>query len=132
MEQSSEWSARPRAAPAPLSTIVRGVESRRAAELLGQARHEAETQLRRLRSTPGAPGDEQSDASAAADGVVATETDEALEELLEHRLAAIERAEARLLDGSYGLSVLSGEPIPDGRLEIEPWAELTVAEQALA
>jgi hypothetical protein len=58
------------------------------------------------------------------------ETDEALEELLVRRLEAIERAEARLREGTFGRSVQSGEPIPDGRLEIEPWAELTVEEQA--
>ena len=48
---------------------------------------------------------------------------------LEDRLAAIERAEARLADGTYGLSTRSGEPIPDERLEANPTAELTVAEQ---
>jgi DnaK suppressor protein len=44
-------------------------------------------------------------------------------------LAAVERAEKRLNEGTYGLSVLSGEPIPDGRLEARPTAELTVEEQ---
>ncbi len=44
-------------------------------------------------------------------------------------LAAVERAEKRLEEGTYGLSVLSGEPIPDGRLEARPTAELTVEEQ---
>ena len=45
------------------------------------------------------------------------------------QLAAVERAEARLADGTYGLSVESGEPIPDGRLEALPTAERTVAEE---
>jgi RNA polymerase-binding transcription factor len=48
---------------------------------------------------------------------------------LQADLAAVERAETRLKDGTYGLSVLSGEPIPDGRLEARPTAELTVEEQ---
>jgi DnaK suppressor protein len=48
---------------------------------------------------------------------------------LRAELAAVERAEARLEAGTYGLSVLSGEPIPDGRLEARPTAELTVEEQ---
>jgi DnaK suppressor protein len=48
---------------------------------------------------------------------------------LQGELAAVERAEARLEAGTYGLSVLSGEPIPDGRLEARPTAELTVEEQ---
>jgi DnaK suppressor protein len=106
------------------------MDAERAAELLSNARAEAEAELRRLRSEPGKSDDDQADASAGADDLVATGTDEALEELLSRRLEAIEHAEARLLDGSYGRSVRSGEPIPEARLEIEPWAELTVEEQA--
>ena len=49
---------------------------------------------------------------------------------LREELAAIERAEQRLRDGTYGLSVESGEPIPDERLEVVPWAERTAEEQA--
>ncbi len=45
-------------------------------------------------------------------------------------LAAVERAEKRLAAGTYGLSVESGEPIPDERLEAVPTAERTVEEQA--
>jgi DnaK suppressor protein len=48
---------------------------------------------------------------------------------LREQLAAVERAEARLADGTYGLSVESGEPIPDARLEAVPTAERTVAEE---
>jgi DnaK suppressor protein len=44
-------------------------------------------------------------------------------------LAAVERAESRLADGTYGLSVESGEPIPDGRLKVFPAAERTEQEQ---
>ena len=47
---------------------------------------------------------------------------------LREQLAAVERAEERLADGTYGLSVESGEQIPDGRLEALPTAERTVAE----
>ena len=49
---------------------------------------------------------------------------------LREELAAIERAEQRLRDGTYGLSVESGEPNPDARLEMIPWAERTAEEQA--
>ena len=45
-----------------------------------------------------------------------------------HVLDAIERAEKRLADGTYGLSVESGRPIPDERLETIPWAERTADE----
>jgi DnaK suppressor protein len=48
---------------------------------------------------------------------------------LQADLAALERAEARLADGTYGLSVESGKPIPDARLETVPTAERTVEEQ---
>jgi DnaK suppressor protein len=48
---------------------------------------------------------------------------------LRAELAAVERAEQRLADGTFGLSVESGEPIPDARLEALPTAERTVAEQ---
>ena len=44
-------------------------------------------------------------------------------------LAAVERAEARLAAGTYGLSVESGVPIPDERLEARPAAERTVEEE---
>jgi DnaK suppressor protein len=57
------------------------------------------------------------------------EMDEGRRADLQADLAAVERAEARLEAGTYGLSVLSGEPIPDARLEARPTAELTVEEQ---
>ena len=58
------------------------------------------------------------------------ELDEGRSDDLREELAAVERAEARLADGTYGLSVESGEPIPDERLEAMPWAGRTVEEQA--
>jgi DnaK suppressor protein len=58
------------------------------------------------------------------------ELEQGLVEELRERLAAIERAERRLEEGTYGLSVESGQPIPDARLEAIPWAERTVEEQA--
>jgi DnaK suppressor protein len=47
---------------------------------------------------------------------------------LQDRLAAIDRALARIEAGTYGRSVLSGKPIPEARLEADPAAELTVEE----
>jgi DnaK suppressor protein len=55
-------------------------------------------------------------------------TDESITAGLQERLAAIGRAERRLVDGTYGFSVQSGIPIPDDRLEADPAAELTVQE----
>jgi len=57
------------------------------------------------------------------------ELDEGLAEDLRDRLAALDRAEQRLAAGTYGLSVESGKPIPDERLEAFPTAERTVEEE---
>jgi DnaK suppressor protein len=57
------------------------------------------------------------------------ELDERRREDLRNELALVERAEARLRDGTYGLSVQSGEPIPDARLEALPTAERTIEEE---
>ena len=56
-------------------------------------------------------------------------SDARLEDDLRRELAALERAEARLAEGTYGLSVESGEPIPDQRLEAVPTAERTIEEE---
>jgi len=58
------------------------------------------------------------------------ERDQSLIDRLEHDLEAIERAFRRLEQGTYGVSVESGAPIPDARLEAMPWADRTVEEQA--
>ena len=54
--------------------------------------------------------------------------DDAVEAQLRRRLAALDRAEKRLDAGTYGLSLRSGAPIPDARLEADPAAELTFEE----
>ena len=53
-----------------------------------------------------------------------------LREQLDEELADVERAEERLARGTYGLSIESGEAIPDERLEAHPTAERTAEEQA--
>jgi DnaK suppressor protein len=58
------------------------------------------------------------------------QSSDAIADGLRERLAAIERAEDRLANGTYGRSVRSGVPIPDERLEADPAAELTVEEEA--
>jgi DnaK suppressor protein len=58
------------------------------------------------------------------------ERDEGLSQDLREQLAAVQRAEQRLADGTFGLSIESGEPIPDARLEAQPTAERTVEEQS--
>jgi DnaK suppressor protein len=58
------------------------------------------------------------------------EVDDAVTEGLSERLAAVERALARLDAGTYGRSTKSGEEIPEARLKADPAAELT-ADEAL-
>ena len=69
------------------------------------------------------PGDEGSE------DLYQDELDAGRRDQLQRDLVALERAEARLEAGTYGLSVESGEPIPDGRLEALPTAERTVEEE---
>lgn len=64
-----------------------------------------------------------------SEGLYQDEFDAGRAQDLKDRLAAVERAEERLAAGTYGLSIRSGETIPDARLEANPTAELTVAEQ---
>jgi DnaK suppressor protein len=72
--------------------------------------------------------DETGNYADSAQPLTAQGIDDSIAESLRDRLAAIERALLRLDKGSYGKSVLSGDPIPDGRLEADPAAELTVEE----
>jgi DnaK suppressor protein len=72
------------------------------------------------------------DVSDAAQPLTAEGMDDAIADSLRDRLAALDRALKRLDDGSYGLSVRSGVPIPEDRLEADPAAELTVEEARAA
>lgn len=70
------------------------------------------------------PGDEDSE------DLYQDELDEGRLQDLHRDLAALDRAEARLAAGTYGLSIESGKAIPDGRLEAVPTAERTVEEES--
>ena len=101
----------------------------RAQELLTGERQRIEKALGRLGPIDdGEPNDEYDPANQASD-LYQNEFNAGLANDLREQLAALERAEARLAAGTYGLSVLSGEPIPDERLEIVPTAELTAEEE---
>jgi DnaK suppressor protein len=77
-----------------------------------------------------AAANEQQDWSDPGQPLTAEGNDDTVTVGLQDRLAAIGRAEERLAEGTYGMSVRSGEPIPDERLEADPAAELTVTEAA--
>jgi DnaK suppressor protein len=64
-----------------------------------------------------------------AQALAQNEVDENVDALEEQRLHAIERALAKIDEGTYGLSDLSGDPIPRGRLEAMPEAVLTIQEE---
>jgi len=73
--------------------------------------------------------DEPEDSGDQANDLEQASTDSALVEDLRRVLEEIDRAEQRIEDGTYGKSVISGEPIPDGRLEAIPWADRNVDEE---
>ena len=103
----------------------------RARELLAAERMRIERGLADLRhQDTGELSDEPDPASVASD-TYQDELDEGLAGDLRDQLAAVERAEARLAAGTYGLSIQSGKPIPDERLEAVPTAERTVDEERL-
>ena len=102
----------------------------RARELLAAERERIERAFADLREPVGA--DELTTLDNPADlgsELYERELEEGLLDGLRRELEALERAEARLTEGTYGLSLESGEPIPDERLEIIPWAERTADEQ---
>jgi DnaK suppressor protein len=76
--------------------------------------------------------DEPGDMTDSAEPLTDQELDDAVVTQLQERLAALARAEHRLDEGTYGRSVLSGEKIPDERLEADPAAELTAEEAQLS
>jgi DnaK suppressor protein len=76
-----------------------------------------------------AEADEPGDMTDPAERLTAEQIDDAVAEGLRARLAALDRAERRVEDGTYGLSIRSGVAIPEARLEADPAAELTVEEQ---
>jgi DnaK suppressor protein len=106
------------------------MDPKRAHELLSRERERIEESIRGLVPRESdEPTTEMHMADQASD-VYDAELDEGLSDDLRVELAAVERAEQRLAAGTYGLSIESGEPIPDERLEAEPTAERTAEEQA--
>jgi DnaK suppressor protein len=102
----------------------------RARELLAGERERIERALSRLgHQDTGEPADDQDPANLASE-LYQDELDEGRADDLRRELEAVARAEARLAAGTYGLSVVSGKPIPDERLEAIPTAERTAEEEA--
>jgi RNA polymerase-binding transcription factor len=107
------------------------MDPERAKQLLATERERIEGDLAASRRGGPEESDERREpGDFASEALYQDELDAGLAEDLKARLAALERAEERLASGTYGLSVRSGEPIPDERLEANPTAELTVEEAA--
>src|SRR5689334_23209267 len=107
------------------------MDSDRARQLLDRERKRIEQELTSLRADRNDGELSNVDQHTADSGteLFEVERDRSMIERLQNELAAIERAERRVEEGTYGLSVESGEPIPDGRLEAVPWADRTASEQ---
>jgi DnaK suppressor protein len=106
------------------------VDEAHAKELLAGERQQIEAELAALSREGPEEGDERLEpGDMNSEGLYQDELDAGRAQDLNTRLASVERAEERLAAGTYGLSTLSGEPIPDERLEAQPAAELTVSEE---
>jgi RNA polymerase-binding transcription factor len=107
----------------------------RAQSLVSAERAELERRLGETVATGGDDRAAESESGGAADGaqpLAAEGVTDAIIARLHERLAALDRAQQRLDQGTYGLSVRSGVPIPDERLEADPAAELTIEEARVA
>jgi RNA polymerase-binding transcription factor len=89
------------------------------AELTGEEQDEEASQF------------DQTGESAEAGAEIQHElVDRAVAASLQDELASVIRAESRIAEGTFGLSIESGTRIPDDRLEADPLAERTVEEQS--
>lgn len=78
----------------------------------------------------GESGDE--DTADLASAMMDKEMDLSVEDELEDVLMQVDRAFQKIEEGTYGICDVSGEPIPKSRLELIPFAILTVECQAMA
>jgi DnaK suppressor protein len=105
------------------------MDDERARELLAAERDRIERALGKLKHEDDGEEADEFDPGNLASDLYQDELAEGLSDDLREQLEAVERAEERLAAGTYGLSIESGQPIPDERLEAIPTAELTVDEE---
>lgn len=74
-------------------------------------------------------GGEAAEEEDTAQDMAQKEVDQVLHDVDDRRIVNIERALQKIEEGSYGLSDLSGKPIPQDRLLTTPEAILTVQEE---
>lgn len=75
-------------------------------------------------------GDEAAEFEDEAQDSEIEEVRQDLHDIDERRLHDIDRALQKIVEGTYGYSDLSGDPIPKARLEATPEAILTVSEES--
>ncbi|HLM86458.1 MAG TPA: hypothetical protein VK272_09770, partial [Solirubrobacteraceae bacterium] len=86
------------------------MDDERAGELLARERSRIERALGGVSRSAGQEAVDASDADDAGRDLFEEELDEAAAERLRAELDAVERAERRLAEGTYGVSIVSGEP----------------------
>src|SRR4029077_16361812 len=95
-----------------------------AGRLLADRAAELEAQLAELTKPPGELGTISfgkrvgDGTSMAVDRLTAVSAQEHLLAMLEE----VRQARRRLADGTYGICEVCGEPVPEDRLEVRPWA----------
>ena len=97
-------------------------------EVLYEKRREIEDQLRLLEAKPGDQGSISFGKRVGEGTSMAVDrlSQVAVHDRLQVTLADVDRALAKLEDGSYGRCDVCGEPIGEERLEVLPWAVLCV------
>lgn len=105
------------------------MNSERARQLLAQERLRIEQAIAARDGDDAQTADEQGEpGEMGSEELYEKELDTGLAGDLNEQLAALERAEARLAAGTYGLSVITGKRIPDERLEALPTTDHAVDE----
>ncbi len=99
-----------------------GVLNEEKSEEMGEARDAGDNEL--SRSPTFAAGDNADGGSILQD----EERSELQQENVEAILRDIDHALDRIEEGNYGISEISGKPIPIARLRAIPWATMTVEE----
>ena len=109
------------------------MNERHARELVARERSRVEgllaAQVGEIRADGSLQRQQTGESDDAASELDSESVSVALAANLREQFAAIERAEERFAQGTYGRSIESGLPIPEARLEAEPLAERTIVEQ---
>lgn len=87
------------------------------------------TTIRRERKFEKERGDEANEFEDTAQDMARHEINQALHNVDDQRLHRVERALQKIDEGTYGLSDVSGKPIPKARLDAVPEAIVTAPEE---